>query len=263
MVVHSLERLTTFRNLASWALLAFGAGAVNLGALRACDRFVAHVTGTLTRVGADAADVLGLDYLLVVLSFMVGAGAAVVSVRKLARDRRMLPYWIPLAGVSILLLVVACLGSLGVFGPFGGTVETAGDFALLCLLSFAMGLQNATVAVSTGMAVRTTHMTGPATDAAVAAATLLVGSSEERTKAWASLQLRGTKLIAFMVGAAVMLPICGRVGFLAFVVPSIACAVATTLSYAPQRLEATFAAEGGSRSGLKTAPTVPPAHWLD
>lgn len=240
MIVHSVERLTTLRNLASWALLSFAAGAVNLGALRACDRFVSHVTGTLTRVGADVADVLGLDYLLVIVSFLAGAGAAVVSVRKLCDERRAFPYWIPLLAVSSLLVLVAALGKLGVFGPFGGTVETAGDFTLLCLLSFAMGLQNATVAVSTGNAVRTTHMTGPATDFAVAAATLLVGSSEERPMAWASLQLRGTKLVAFMLGAAVMLPITSRAGFLSFIVPAIACAVATLLSYAPQRLSTTF-----------------------
>lgn len=242
MVVHSFERLTTVRNLASWALLSFAAGAVNLGAFKACERFVSHVTGTLTHMGADVRDVLALDYLLVLASFMVGAGAALVSVRKLCDERRVVPYWIPLVGVSALLVLVALLGKLGVFGPFGGAVETAGDFALLCLLSFAMGMQNATVAVSTGMAVRTTHMTGPATDFAVAAATLLVGSSEERPKALASLQLRGTKLVAFTLGAALILPISSRVGFLCFVVPAIACGLATLLSFAPQQVQTAFTA---------------------
>ncbi|MBX3209826.1 MAG: DUF1275 domain-containing protein [Labilithrix sp.] len=236
MVVHHPDRLTSLRHLASWALLAFGAGAVNVGAFLACQRFVAHVTGTLTRVGADAGDVLGLDYLLVLACFMIGAATAVISVKKLGEPGGGLPYWIPLTLVSVTLAAVALLGSAGVFGVFGGTVETAHDFAFLCVVSFAMGMQNAAVAASTGMAVRTTHMTGPATDFAVAAATLLVGKPEERPKAWASLALRGTKLTAFALGAAAMVPVCRQVGFLAFFIPALACAAATLSSFSPRRI---------------------------
>lgn len=235
MVVHHPDRLTSLRLLGSWALLAFGAGAVNVGAYLACQRFVAHVTGTITLVGADAGDVLGLDYLLVLAFFMIGAGASVVCVRKLGDGRGALPYWIPLTLVAVTLAAVALLGSAGVFGVFGGTVETTHDFTFLCIMSFAMGMQNSAVAASTGMAVRTTHMTGPATDFAVAAATLLVGKPEERPKAWASLTLRGTKLTAFLVGCAVMVPVCRQVGFLAFFIPAVACAVATAASFSPSR----------------------------
>ncbi len=244
MVVHTFERLTSFRNLVSWALYAFAAGAVNLGALLACKRFVAHVTGTLTLLGADAGDVLGIDYLLVLVSFMVGAAAATVSVRTLGASERHLPYWIPLATVSFVLVGVAVLGAAGAFGTFGGTVETAHDFVFLCILSFAMGMQNAAIATSTGMAVRTTHMTGPATDFAVAAATLVAGRRDERPKAWASLTLRGAKLTAFVVGAATMVPICKQVGFLAFLVPAIASGVATVMTFSPQRVADALATNG-------------------
>jgi len=34
----------------------------------------------------------------------------------------------------------------------------------MALLAFAMGLMNATVATTTSLAVRTSHMTGPASD---------------------------------------------------------------------------------------------------
>jgi uncharacterized membrane protein YoaK (UPF0700 family) len=235
MVLHPVERLTTARNLTSWALFSSAAGAVNLGALLACERFVAHVTGTLTRVGADVGQVLGLDYLLVLLAFMFGAGLSIVIVRKFGSSDRAPAYWLPLSIVAALLLAVALLGSVGVFGRFGGTVETAHDFALLCILGCAMGMQNSAVASSTAMAVRTTHMTGPATDFAVAAAMLLTGKDDERTKALASLKLRGTKLASFAAGAAFMVPICNRFGFLAFLAPSAACLAGTLISFAPQR----------------------------
>ena len=236
MVVHDEDRLCTMRHLPSWALLAFAAGGVNVGAFLACQQFVSHVTGTLTRIGADAGNMLGLDYLLVLFSFMLGAGGAVVMVRKLGEEGRALPYWMPLALVSVVLVAVAALGEAGAFGVFGGSVEAAPDFALLCVLSFAMGMQNAAVALSTGMAVRTTHMTGPATDLAVAAATLFVGKPEERTRARQSVVLRATKLSAFVGGAVAMVPLCSRVGFLAFVVPAVACTAATVSSFAPRLL---------------------------
>lgn len=57
--------------------------------------------------------------------------------------------------------VTLALDYSGLFGVFAGSVEGARDFAFLSVLSFAMGLQNAAVATSTGMLVRTTHMTGP------------------------------------------------------------------------------------------------------
>ena len=244
MVVFTPEKLTSPRTLPSWGLLAFAAGAVNVGAFLACQRFVAHVTGTLTLVGADAGQVLGLDYMLVMICFVLGAGGAVILVRGFGRSVDHFPDWIPLTVVSIVLASVALLGRAGFFGHFGGSVETPHDLALLCMLSFAMGMQNAAVASSTDMAVRTTHMTGPATDFAIAAATLIVGKDAERAKALRSVTLRGTKLLSFIVGTIVMVPLCRHVGFLAFAIPAGACAVATLSNYMPGRAP-TIAQEGG------------------
>jgi uncharacterized membrane protein YoaK (UPF0700 family) len=243
MVLHPLDRVVSLRHLPSWALLAFAAGAVNAGALAACERFVSHITGTVTLVGADAGKVLALDYLLVLACFFIGAGAAVVLVRRFP-SKDQLPYWLPLSVVALTVSAVALLGHAGVFGTFGGAVETTQDFVLLCVLSFAMGMQNSAVAVSTGMAVRTTHMTGPATDFAVGVATLFVGSADERPQAIKSIALRGTKLVAFVLGAAVMIPLCSRLGFLAFMLPAVTCAVATLSSFLPVRIAVLSRDEG-------------------
>lgn len=234
MVVHAKTELTTQRHLPSWALLAFSAGAVNAGALLACQRFVAHVTGTVTRIGVGARDVIALDYLLVLVAFICGAAAAILLAKK--RGNADAPaYWLPLTVVAGLLVLVSGLGAVGAFGVFGGTVESAHDFALLAVLSFAMGMQNAAVAVSTGMAVRTTHMTGPATDIGVALASLVDGDAEERAAARESLVLRITKLAAFVFGGLFMALLCPRLGFLAFSIPAVTVVIATARSYAPWR----------------------------
>lgn len=231
MILHPETELVTRRHMPSWALFAFAAGAVNAGALLACQRFVAHVTGTVTRIGVDAGGVLALDYALVLVTFIAGAMAAVLLVRKAGKKTP--AYWLPLSIVSAILVVVAITGALGKLGPFGGSVETAHDFALLAVLSFAMGMQNAAIATSTGMAIRTTHMTGPTTDMAVAFGTLLSSDAtkEERAKAKRSVFLRGTKLVSFIVGGTAMALLAPRVTWLVFLVPAAAGFAATVRSY--------------------------------
>jgi uncharacterized membrane protein YoaK (UPF0700 family) len=233
MVVHGFERAVTSRHLPTWALFAFAAGAVNACALLACGRFVSHVTGTLTRVGVDAPAALGIDYLLVLLAFVAGATTAILVVRREHDGVRSL-HWLPLSISAAILTIVGVAGHGGVFGPFGGTVETSRDFVFLAILTFAMGMQNATVAAATGMAVRTTHMTGPATDLAVAFGVLLGRSTaEERSAAKRSLVLRGTKLAAFALGGAAMAALSPRLTYLALLLPAAACLGGTILSFSP------------------------------
>lgn len=232
MVLHRDRTLTSRDHLPSWALFAFSAGAVNSGALLACSRFVAHVTGTITRIGLDAGELLALDYALVLFAFIAGAAAAILIVRRLDRYTRF-AYWLPLTIVSFVIAGVAVAGALGGFGRFGGSVETAHDFVLLAILSFAMGMQNAAVGASTNNSVRTTHMTGPATDIGVAVAMLATGTVSEREGARRSLLLRGTKLVAFIVGAGAMAVLCPRIGWLAFLLPAVTGVIATVRSYSP------------------------------
>lgn len=220
----------------SWALLAFAAGAVNAGALLAVERFVSHVSGTVARLGVEGG-LLAIDALAVLLAFLVGATGAVALVRLRERDGRPGPYWLPLAGVAVVVAAVAVVGQAGLFGPFGGEIDAPHDFVLVCVLGLAMGAQNAVVAASTGNAVRTTHMTGPATDLAVALATLLTGRADERPEARKTIVLRATKLVAFATGAAVMALIVARLAWLAFLVPAAACTIAVVSSFRPERVE--------------------------
>jgi uncharacterized membrane protein YoaK (UPF0700 family) len=232
------ENLTSSRHFPSWLLLTFGAGAVNAASFFACRRFVSHVTGTATHLGGAASAGLVLDYALVLLSFLMGAAFSVVLLEGRRRSGRAPLTWAPLAVVSALLVVVSVAGRLGAFGPFGETVETANDFVLLAMLSFAMGLQNAAVATTTANAVRSTHMTGPATDLALACASLLYARGDERARAIDAAVLRGGKLVAFVLGAAMMVPAVRSMEYLAFLVPAVAVTVANVRSYVKVQLPA-------------------------
>jgi len=213
-------------------MLAFAGGAVNAGAYLACERFVTHVTGTVTRVGLDTgAWRLMLDYFVVLLCFVAGAATSVLALDgRRHRGKRAL-WTLPLAFVGAILIAIAAAGSFGVFGAFGGSVEQPADFFLLSVLAFAMGLQNAAVATTTGLAVRTTHMTGPATDFGVHLATAYFAEGESRRNALRGALLRGGKIVSFAIGAAAMVPVARSAGYAGFLLPAAAVFVATALSF--------------------------------
>lgn len=237
VALHAPPTIFSPRHVPSWLLLAFGAGSVNAGALLACQSFVTHVTGTATRLGADAGQWrLMLDYGVVLGCFIAGAMASVLWLDGRFHRGQAPRHALPLVVVSVLLAAVAIVGRLGIFGPFGQSVEQPADFALLSVLGFAMGLQNATVSSTTAMAIRTTHMTGPATDLGIHLATSFFATGEARRGALRGAALRGGKLVAFILGGAAMVPVTRAADYLAFLLPAAAVLVAAARSFVPSRV---------------------------
>lgn len=230
--LHSPQAVFSLRHAPSWFALAFSAGAVNAGAFLACQRFVTHVTGTVTRIGLDVGVwTLVADYAIVAACFIAGATASVMFIDgRVSREKEAM-WATPLLLVSAILTSVAVAGSLGVFGVFGGSVESARDFFLLSILAFAMGLQNASVGSTTGNAVRTTHMTGPASDLGVSLGTAIFASGNARTTALRAAAVRAGKIAAFIVGAAVMVPLARHAGYLALLLPSVVIVIAAARSF--------------------------------
>ena len=208
------------KNLVNWSALCFASGAVNAGALAACRRLITHITGIATRIGADVGQWnLLAEYALVFTAFFAGALAASFWVISRVRRGASPSYFVPLATVSLILILTSALGRLGAFGPFGVTVETAGDFMLLAFLAFASGLQNAAVGLATGSLVRTTHLTGPTTDLAVHFGNLLWGRPEARVDARCYVGLRALKIGSFIGGGVVAALFAERLQYLVFLIP--------------------------------------------
>ena len=219
--------------IAERLLLSMSAGAVNAGAYLACQRFVSHVTGTVTLVGIDSgAWPLVAQYLLVLVCFLFGAMTAVFllalapSGQHPTRSLRL---------VGLLVALVAPLGALGMFGHFGQSVEGPGDFVLLSLLSFAMGLLNATVAASPTINARVTHLTGHATDLGINLARAYLSRGAERAGAvWQGALLAG-KIGSFASGAASMVLLVRWGGYAAFLVASSLTLLAAELGRMAQK----------------------------
>jgi uncharacterized membrane protein YoaK (UPF0700 family) len=230
--LHTPDAIFSLRHVPSWLMLTFAAGCVNATAVLACDRFVTHVTGTVTRIGMDIGQiVLVLDLLLVLFCFVLGAMTSGLLINARLHAGKRPWYAVPLVAVAVIDLFVGITGELGWFGPFGGAVDEPGDFWLLALLSFAMGLQNGAVATSTGMLVRTTHLTGPATDLGLHCAELMFAEGTARTRARQHALLRLGKISAFAAGAGVPFFLVADVGYLVLVLPAVVTLIATWISF--------------------------------
>ena len=147
-------------------LLAFSlsgvAGAVNAIGFVQLGFLTSHVTGTATKIGTHLAAAKWLDLraaILLLVTFIVGAMAATILI-EIAKRRHFPRFQLPLLLEAMLLSVIGLLEGTG-------TIEPDQKLPLALGLSFAMGLQNALVTRLSGAVVRTTHLTGLATDVGI------------------------------------------------------------------------------------------------
>lgn len=203
-------------------LLAFNAGAVNAGGFLVVQLYTSHMTGFLSML-ADSL-VLGnmalvLAALGALLAFTSGAATTAIMVNW-ARQRRLhSTFALPLLLVAALMLVFGLVGAVTLYWRTPFAVP-----ATVLLLSFMMGVQNATVTKMSASQIRTTHMTGVVTDLGIELGKMLywnrtgtppdaqVRANQVRLRLFASL------LAMFLVGG-----IAGAAGFkhvgFVFVVP--------------------------------------------
>lgn len=148
--------------------LACVAGMVNATGFFAVGTYTSHVTGHASMVGDELARGnidAAVHFSLLVLFFIAGAFSGTLLVEKARRFGT--------ARYAAALLVEA--GILMGFTVMSALVPEKGSgFTLLltAMLSVAMGMQNALVTQISGAVVRTTHLTGVATDIGIELARL-------------------------------------------------------------------------------------------
>jgi len=203
-------------------LLAFNAGAVNAGGFLVVHLYTSHMTGFVSMLADNL--VLGnmalvLGALGALLAFTSGAAMTAVLVNWGRQRHLHSSYALPLLLVGALMLVFGLVGAI--------TLRWHTPFAVpatVLLLSFIMGLQNATVTKMSASQIRTTHMTGVVTDLGIelgkmlywnragTPAQALVRANQARLRLFAGL------LAMFLVGGVAGAAGFKHVGFV-FVVP--------------------------------------------
>lgn len=191
----------TDRQLASY--LAAVAGALNAGVFYAVGFFSANMTGNVSALSDNVAIgdwVPALFYLTVVLAFISGS----ITSTSMA----ILGYRRGISGIYAyaILLEAILLGALGCTDLF--VLTTSRINVLVWGLAFLMGMQNAVVTRLSDARVRTTHISGMATDLgielAIAADSLLgnrrqADSLENRRK----LGLHFQSILSFFIGGVI------------------------------------------------------------
>jgi len=234
-VLPALQGIHSPRCLVSWQLLSTAAGLVNGFAFLLCREFVTHMTGTVTRAGMEWQSVgLMLEYFIIVASFVAGAAMSVAARNTSCLRVKAAPWIVPLGLVLLILIGVASGGCAGIFGTIP-SLHSHGSLAvcLLSLLAFAMGIQNAAIPGSSGFGIRTTHLSGHATNLGIQLATVCFSQGRLRRTAFYDALLRGGKIVSFGLGAAVAVPLTNRWGFVALFAPAVCVLFAILISRSP------------------------------
>ena len=200
------------------ALLAFVAGAINAGGYLAVDRYTSHMSGIISAIGDD----LALGNLMPVIvgvvllcSFIGGATTTALLVNWGRRRKIRSQYALPLLLEAFVLLLFGLLGS------YLSTYIQLTIPAIVFLLCFVMGLQNAIMTKMSNAEIRTTHMTGVATDIGIEIGRMLYWNKSEVANKYHFVQFNNLKLKLhllilgmFMTGALIGAIAFKRAGFI-------------------------------------------------
>lgn len=150
-----------------WFILAFQAGAINVAGLLASHRFVSHITGFPSLLASELAKGdhdAAFNIMLVPIFFVLGSMLSAWFVDRRIERKKDPKYTLVFFIICFLLMLVMLVGTLGYFGTFGEPLLYKRDYVLMAILCATSGIQNAVISTASGYRVRTTHLTGIATD---------------------------------------------------------------------------------------------------
>lgn len=213
-----------------WFILSLQAGWINAGGFLACHRFVSHITGFATQFGSDIAffkwqEAWGM--LTVPLFFIAGSMISAFYVDRRLKQKKQAEFHFLLLLMSFFLAAVTILGSIGAFGIFGAELDLVSHYVLVSLLCLTSGIQNAGTSTATKRMIRTTHLTGVATDLGIGIVRLL--SEKDKSLKKEELDMNNVRMlliISFILGSAIASFAFLKWNYLGFIFP---CLISFTL----------------------------------
>ncbi len=186
-------------------IMAFLAGAINAGGFFAVARYTSHVSGELSR-GADMLYMgewkIAITSFLMVASFITGATHAAWTILWAKRMRFSSSYGISVWLEAIYMLIFGLMGTILATWQWGLAPVT------MMLLSFIMGMHNTVLTILSAGTIRTTHMTGFATDIGIEMAKVM--HVRRKMKYPAKVEVNSSKIklyvgtiFSFVIGGAV------------------------------------------------------------
>ena len=157
-------------------MLACIAGIVNAVGFVAFGGFVTHVSGNATRAAVEYSEghvLIAKVFLFSTLFFIAGACLTTIFMRGQPIESKKICIGWPLLIEAILIGAVAWVGSRHLDSGETLKISRASETWYIYTLTFSMGMQNALIRQSSGIIIRTTHMTGIVTDIGIAIGSVL------------------------------------------------------------------------------------------
>lgn len=212
MLIRVGDERTANIDLVLAGLLSLIAGALNAAGFLIAGAFTANMTGNISAFADNIANgsvLISATFAGLIAAFICGAYIAALMIQTGERRRlRSIYAWAIAIEACILLLLAAALALI----PAG-----AQEGFIVVALSFVMGLQNAVTTMISRARVRTTHVSGMATDIGIELAALSAGP-KPRQEALPKLSLHGLTLASFTVGGICGALLLGMVGYWVFTI---------------------------------------------
>lgn len=194
MLIKVGDARTSTIDLVLAGLLSSVAGALNAVGFLIAGSFTANMTGNISAFAdhiANGAVSIAFSFLGLVVAFIGGAAMAALAIQAGERRQIRSVYALAIATEAIILALVGITLIL--------SSTTGPEIFLVIALSFVMGLQNAVTTMISRARVRTTHVSGMATDIGIELAAL-VGGEAARREAAPKLWLHSLTLACFACG---------------------------------------------------------------
>lgn len=184
-------------NIQLGTLTAFAAGMVNIGSLMIFFAFSSNVTGHYAILASEI--VKGNIYQVAVVFawiFLFFFGSFTSNYIVIHTNKK----WSFIGHATPLVLEITCLMIVGVYGQYFYQETLTETEALLCLMLFAMGLQNGLTASISNSKVKTTHLTGATTDLGMLVSMLTKSEFRQKKEIIDKTKLIGAIAISYLVG---------------------------------------------------------------
>lgn len=235
MIHVNLDDLYRPRFVILWMLLAFKAGYLNAAGFLATGRFVSHVTGFGTQMGISIAHenyMFGSELLIIPIAFILGSSIPAWILDSEYSKHRLPKYHYVQVLVTIGLGILLILGYQGEFGAFTTTEDDQHDIILIGILCFILGMKNGLTTWATHGRIRTTHLTGLATDIGLHLPKLFRNNNQSRMPEKRRVNtVRMLTFLSFTMGSLVAAFIFPRFEYQGLIFPFVLSIVLTIISF--------------------------------
>ncbi|MCW3786911.1 YoaK family protein [Plebeiibacterium sediminum] len=195
MFRHQGKSRTLKQNIQIATLLSFVAGIVNVVGFLSFGRLTTNVTGHFALFIYDVADFdfwKGTIYFVYIFSFFFGSFTSSFMIEIFRENKKLNVFLLPTILESLILINIALITNY---------IVIVHPDIIVCLLLFAMGLQNSFVTKISNAIVRTTHLTGLFTDLGIEISQLFFPkSNNDKINLTSTIKLRIYIIIFFFSG---------------------------------------------------------------